>query len=132
MKKWTVAFHDDFEPEVDELPEAVQDELYAHAALLETFGPELGRPHADTLDGSKHANTKELRFRADNGYGVSPLPLTLSVKRCFSWLAINPAQARSGFTNGSSRRRTAVLTAISQRLRGKKRKRKGKNNGQNS
>jgi hypothetical protein len=35
--------------------------------LLETFGPELGRPHADTLDDSKHANMKELRFKADNG-----------------------------------------------------------------
>lgn len=67
MKKWTVTFHDDFEPEVDQLAEAVQDELYAHAALLETFGPELGRPHADTLDDSKHANMKELRFKADNG-----------------------------------------------------------------
>lgn len=66
MKKWTVSFHDDFEPEVDELPEAVQDELYAHAALLEAFGPELARPHVDTLDGSKHANMKELRFKADN------------------------------------------------------------------
>jgi hypothetical protein len=67
MKKWTVTFHDDFEPEVDQLAEAVQDELYAHASLLETFGPELGRPHVDTLYGSKHANMKELRFKADNG-----------------------------------------------------------------
>jgi hypothetical protein len=67
MKKWTVTFHDDFDPEVDQLAEAVQDELYAHAALLETFGPELGRPHADTLDDSKHANMKELRFKAENG-----------------------------------------------------------------
>jgi hypothetical protein len=27
----------------------------------------LGRPHADTLAGSKHANMKELRFAADDG-----------------------------------------------------------------
>jgi hypothetical protein len=26
-----------------------------------------GRPHADTLDDSKHANMKELRFKADGG-----------------------------------------------------------------
>jgi hypothetical protein len=27
----------------------------------------LGRPHVDTLKGSKHANMKELRFEADGG-----------------------------------------------------------------
>ena len=35
--------------------------------LLEEFGPQLGRPHVDTLNHSKHANMKELRFTADNG-----------------------------------------------------------------
>jgi hypothetical protein len=45
----------------------VQDELLAHAKLLEKFGPTLGRPRADTLAGSAHANMKELRFDADNG-----------------------------------------------------------------
>ena len=49
------------------MPEAVQDELLAHARLLEEFGPQLGRPHADTLNGSAHANMKELRFDADDG-----------------------------------------------------------------
>jgi hypothetical protein len=29
--------------------------------LLKFLGPALGRPHADTLKGSKHANMKELR-----------------------------------------------------------------------
>ena len=32
---WTVRFSDEFEPEFDLLSEAVQDELYAHAAVLE-------------------------------------------------------------------------------------------------
>jgi hypothetical protein len=64
---WEVLFHDDFEPEFDELPQAVQDELLACARLLEEFGPTLGRPHADTLNGSAHANMKELRFKADDG-----------------------------------------------------------------
>ncbi len=31
------------------------------------MGPQLGRPHADTLDGSKHVNMKELRFKAADG-----------------------------------------------------------------
>ena len=50
------------------LPEkAVQDEALAHIAVLETFGPQLGRPRVDTLNGSRHKNMKELRFDADNG-----------------------------------------------------------------
>ena len=44
-----------------------QDELLAHARMLEEFGPTLGRPHADTLKNSGHDNMKELRFRADDG-----------------------------------------------------------------
>lgn len=65
--QWTVEFAEDFEPEFDALPEAVQDELLAHASLLERFGPSLGRPRVDTLQGSKHANMKELRFAAAGG-----------------------------------------------------------------
>jgi hypothetical protein len=64
---WIVALHDDFAPEYDELPENVQDELLAMMGLLEQFGPRLGRPHADTLNGSRHANLKELRFSAAGG-----------------------------------------------------------------
>lgn len=64
---WTVVNHDAFDPEYDALPEAVQDELLAMSALLAVYGPQLGRPHADTLSGSRHANMKELRFRADDG-----------------------------------------------------------------
>ena len=41
--------------------------MLAHAKILETFGPQLGRPRADTLKGSKHANMKELRFDAADG-----------------------------------------------------------------
>lgn len=64
---WTVLYHDAFVPEVEALPEAVQDELLAAVSLLVTHGPVLGRPHADTLAGSRHANMKELRFRAGDG-----------------------------------------------------------------
>ena len=64
---WTVANHDAFDPEFDALPETVQDELLAITALLEIYGPALGRPHADTLAGSRHANMTELRFKAADG-----------------------------------------------------------------
>ncbi|BBP61523.1 toxin RelE [Pseudomonas sp. St316] len=49
------------------MAEAVQDELLAQLRLLERFGPELGRPQVGTLNDSKHANMKELRFKADDG-----------------------------------------------------------------
>ena len=35
--------------------------------LLREFGPQLGRPRVDTLNGSRHANMKEMRFRAADG-----------------------------------------------------------------
>jgi hypothetical protein len=41
--------------------------LLAVAKLLADFGPQLGRPYADTLNGSKFANMKELRFEASDG-----------------------------------------------------------------
>ncbi len=64
---WKVAFADEFDAEYDTLAEPVQDELLAVVRLLEVFGPSLGRPHVDTLQGSEYANMKELRFRADDG-----------------------------------------------------------------
>jgi hypothetical protein len=64
---WEVLFYQEFEPEFDALQEEVQDELLAQARLLQHFGPQLGRPRADTLNGSRHANMKELRFDAADG-----------------------------------------------------------------
>ena len=59
---WDILFHDDFAAEFAALIEPLQDEMLAHALLLRGFGPGLGRPTADTLEGSKHTNMKELRF----------------------------------------------------------------------
>ena len=64
---WTVAFHREFAVEHDALSEPVQEELSAMIMALEHFGPELKRPRSDTLNGSKYANMKELRFYADGG-----------------------------------------------------------------
>lgn len=64
---WMIKFENAFELEFDKLTVVVQDECFAHLKLLEKFGPDLGRPHVDTLKGSKHSNMKELRFNADNG-----------------------------------------------------------------
>jgi len=67
IMNWKIIFQEDFDLEFDELSEEVQNECFAHLKVLEKFGPELGRPHVDTLKGSKHSNMKELRFNADNG-----------------------------------------------------------------
>ncbi len=65
--QWTIEFHSDFEPEFYSLTQSVQDELLAHVGLLKQFGPNLSRPHVDTLKGSQFHNMKELRFDANNG-----------------------------------------------------------------
>ncbi len=67
MMKWRVEFHQAFEPEFLELPRAVRVEIASMAGMLEVFGPGLARPHVDTLNGARHANMKELRFKADDG-----------------------------------------------------------------
>lgn len=64
---WDVQFDETFDLEFDDLASEVQEELLAHAKLLEVFGPALGRPRVDTLKGSRHANMKELRFDAAGG-----------------------------------------------------------------
>ena len=64
---WVVEFHDDFAAEFAKLDDNVRIEAAAMIGLLKQFGPELKRPHADTLTGSDYANMKELRFYADDG-----------------------------------------------------------------
>ena len=58
---WHIATTDDFDAWFADLDEGAQGEIIAKVELLKLLGPQLGRPHADTLNGSKHANMKELR-----------------------------------------------------------------------
>src|SRR5450631_2456668 len=67
---WDVRFHDEFDTEFEGFAEDVQDNLLAAAKAVQIAGPKAGRPHVDTLDGSKHANMKELRFTAHRGREV--------------------------------------------------------------
>ena len=64
---WAVAFDESFAAEFAALGSGVQVEIEASVILLRRFGPQLGRPHADTLKASRHANMKELRFKACDG-----------------------------------------------------------------
>jgi hypothetical protein len=65
--KWIIEIGDEFVPEFQALKEEVRIEILAMTRLLQQLGPQLGRPRADTLKGSRHANMKELRFSAANG-----------------------------------------------------------------
>ena len=65
--RWAVEMTDEFEPEFDALDQGVRREILALARALQEFGPQLGRPRVDTLNGSRHAKMKELRFSAADG-----------------------------------------------------------------
>jgi hypothetical protein len=58
---WTVVTTDSFDEWFTDLNEVSRVEVIAKVELLKLLGPQLRRPHADTLKGSKHANMKELR-----------------------------------------------------------------------
>jgi hypothetical protein len=64
---WEVVFYPAFELEFERFNKPVREEILATVRLLELAGPQMRRPRADTLKGSKHANMKELRFDADDG-----------------------------------------------------------------
>jgi hypothetical protein len=64
---WVVEIGDEFEAEFDERHEDVRTEILAMTRLLQQFGPQPGRPRVDTLNDSRHANMKELRFGTADG-----------------------------------------------------------------
>ncbi|HZZ44328.1 MAG TPA: type II toxin-antitoxin system RelE/ParE family toxin [Tepidisphaeraceae bacterium] len=61
MPKWNIELTDEFYGWWISLNDMQQDALQASIELLESNGPSLGRPHADTVKGSRHLNMKELR-----------------------------------------------------------------------
>ena len=65
--KWIVLFHEEFLREAEAFPSGARIGLAAMIEVLRELGPQLRRPHCDTLKGSQHANMKELRFGAADG-----------------------------------------------------------------
>ncbi len=76
---WLVATTNDFDDWFADIGEDAQAEIIAKVELLKVLGPALGRPHADTLNGSKHANMKELR--ADTADQVLRIAFAFDPKR---------------------------------------------------
>src|SRR5690242_13238140 len=58
---WEVEYTDEFGTWWGLLTEDEQESIAASVELLREFGPQLSRPHADTLVASRHSNMKELR-----------------------------------------------------------------------
>jgi len=61
--EWTVLLDDDFALWLSDQPYAVRVGIAAHIGLLAKFGPALGRPQVDTLQGTSLPNLKELRVQ---------------------------------------------------------------------
>jgi hypothetical protein len=58
---WEVEFTDEFGEWWDSLLEEEQESIAASVDVLRQLGPQLGRPHVDVIQGSRHSNMKELR-----------------------------------------------------------------------
>jgi len=58
---WEVEYTDEFGEWWEQLDANEQESIAASVELLRQLGPNLPRPHADTLKGSRHSNMKELR-----------------------------------------------------------------------
>jgi hypothetical protein len=52
---------------LDTLSEGLRRKILAHSELLVRFGPNLGRPKVDTVEGSSYPNMKELRVQYKGG-----------------------------------------------------------------
>lgn len=62
---WDVATRPMFDDWFLDLESEDQINVRASLGLLEKKGPQLSRPYADTINGSKHNNMKELRVQSN-------------------------------------------------------------------
>ena len=58
---WDIQATDEYLEWFNQQSVKVKEVILAKVVLLQAFGPQLGRPHADTLKGSSVKNLKELR-----------------------------------------------------------------------
>ncbi len=73
----------------------VRREMVAAARAIELAGPKAGRPHVDTLKGSRHDNMKELRFKAHNGSEVWRAAFAFDLQRRACVLVAGDKQGRN-------------------------------------
>lgn len=63
LSMWTVLFSQRFDDWLNEQEDALQEKVLADLKNLQVYGPELPRPYADTVKGSRYKNMKELRVQ---------------------------------------------------------------------
>jgi hypothetical protein len=61
---WEVEYTDQFEEWWNTLSADTQEDIDAVVRVLETVGPALTRPYADTVNGSRYPNMRELRVQS--------------------------------------------------------------------
>lgn len=59
--EWEIEYTNEFEEWWNTLTEDEQESITVSVGLLELMGPNLPRPHSDTINGSRFKNMKELR-----------------------------------------------------------------------
>jgi hypothetical protein len=60
---WIIEVSDEFAEWYQDLSDDEYESVNFSVDLLEQLGPSLGRPHVDTVRGSRHSNMKELRVQ---------------------------------------------------------------------
>jgi len=60
---WEVEVSDEFREWYEALQEDEQESVIFSVDVLRHGGPSLGRPHVDSVKGSRHTNMKELRVQ---------------------------------------------------------------------
>ncbi|HEX3467846.1 MAG TPA: type II toxin-antitoxin system RelE/ParE family toxin [Candidatus Elarobacter sp.] len=61
---WAIETTNDFDTWFDALAVSQQAKVLVSVSILREIGPRLGRPHVDTVNGSRYLNMKELRVQA--------------------------------------------------------------------
>lgn len=62
MYSWNIKQTEEFQNWFENADDKLQEDIVENIEVLRQFGPNLGRPKADTIKGSKITNLKELRF----------------------------------------------------------------------
>lgn len=62
---WEIVTTDTFDEWFDGLNDSDRANVIAGMLLLQEIGPHLSRPYADTVNGSKYTNMKELRIQSN-------------------------------------------------------------------
>lgn len=61
---WAIERTDQIAKWIIELDDDAREAILKSLLILREIGPSLGRPHVDTIKGSKHKNMKELRVQS--------------------------------------------------------------------